>query len=94
MLLTETWLREFGDDANCMNPTPPGYKLFSFPRRHCSAAKRGGGLAFIIKDSLADHCCTTVSFLFSHTSFELAQLTLEQSKQRISFYCVNRPVLF
>lgn len=76
MLLAETRLRESGDGATCVNLTPPGYKLFSFPRCHCSTAEWGGGLAFVIKNSLADHCSTTVSFSFSHISFELAQLIL------------------
>ena len=49
MLLTKMWLCKSGDDAKC-----PGYKFFSlFP---APAAKWGGGLAFIIKDSLCNHC--------------------------------------
>ena len=39
MLLTETWLRESGDDAKCKDLTPSGHKLFSFPRSYCSTAK-------------------------------------------------------
>ena len=66
-------------------------KLFSFPHSHFSTAKWGSGLAFIIKVSLCNHCSTTVSFPFPHTTFELAQVTLGLYKQSISFYSVYRP---
>ena len=56
VLLTDTLLRESGEDAKCRDLTPPGHKLFSFPRSHCSTAKRGGDFAFIVKDSLCDRC--------------------------------------
>ena len=39
ILLTETWLRESGDDAKCRDLTPPAHKLFSFPRSYGSNAK-------------------------------------------------------
>eukprot|EP00745_Piridium_sociabile_P012062 TRINITY_DN18726_c0_g1_i1.p1 TRINITY_DN18726_c0_g1~~TRINITY_DN18726_c0_g1_i1.p1 ORF type:complete len:1158 (-),score=142.61 TRINITY_DN18726_c0_g1_i1:196-3669(-) len=91
MLLTETWLRQSGDEAKCSDLTPPGYTLLSFPRHCNSKIKRGGGLAFIIKDSLADHCSTTTDFPFPHVTFELAQLTLTIHQQRVSFFLVYRP---
>ena len=91
LLLTETWLRQSGDEAKCADLTPPGYRLFSFPRAHSTTIKRGGGLAFLIKNSLAEHCVTTTDFPFSHASFELAQLTLTAQQQRLSFFLIYRP---
>ena len=44
-LLTETWLKEQGDEAQKAEMTPAGYILKSFPRKN----RRGGGLAFLMK---------------------------------------------
>ena len=38
--LTEAWMKTDGDESKCVDLTPPGHKLRSFPR-----ATRGGGLA-------------------------------------------------
>ncbi|KAL8583731.1 hypothetical protein ACOMHN_000352 [Nucella lapillus] len=39
MVLTETWLRESGDESKIADLTPPGYKLFSFPRQLTASIK-------------------------------------------------------
>ena len=89
-LMTETWLRKSGDEAKLSDLTPPGYKLLSFPRQQTSKIKRGGGLAVILKDFLAENCSTTTIFPFDHVSFELAQLTLTIHERRITFFLVYR----
>ena len=48
LLLTETWLKELGDEAQKAEMTPAGYVLKSFPRKN----RRGGGLAFLMKKSM------------------------------------------
>ncbi|KAL8571587.1 hypothetical protein ACOMHN_050969 [Nucella lapillus] len=63
----------------------------SFPRQCTSKVKRGGGLAFITKDSIAEHCTTSTDFTLPHLSFELAKLDLTTYQQRASFYLVYRP---
>ncbi|XP_070208070.1 piggyBac transposable element-derived protein 4-like [Littorina saxatilis] len=68
MFITETWLRESGDESKCADLTPPGYKLFSFPRQVGPTAKRGGGIAVIVKDHLASLGCVTNDFSFPHRS--------------------------
>ena len=39
LFITETWLRCQGDEAKCVDMTPPGYSMKSFPR-----STRGGGV--------------------------------------------------
>ncbi|KAL8594371.1 hypothetical protein ACOMHN_032958 [Nucella lapillus] len=39
MVLTETWLKESGDESKIADLTPPGYKLFSFPRQLTASIK-------------------------------------------------------
>ena len=67
----------------CVDLTPPGYKLQSFPR-----ATRGGGLAVIYRDHFPVTFNTT--FPFTHTSFELVQLQLT-APHHIHFFCLYRP---
>ncbi|KAL8605250.1 hypothetical protein ACOMHN_031191 [Nucella lapillus] len=50
MVLIETWLKESGDESKIADLTPPGYKLFSFPRQLTASIKGGGGIAVIMKD--------------------------------------------
>ena len=66
MLLTETWLRSAGDEAKCEDLTPPGYSLISFPRDTLTSNMRGGGIAFIVKESLKKNA------VFSRPSCELS----------------------
>ena len=87
MLLTETWLRPAGDEAKIADLAPPGYSVLSFPR---SGAK-GGGIAFVIRDSLKPHVATTSSFPVQYTCFETAQLTLTYNKQLTNLFYVYRP---
>ena len=68
-LLTETWLRCQGDDAKCVDVTPPGYTLRSFPPP--THATWGGG-ASLLRNNIMDSAVITSGFSFKHTSFELA----------------------
>lgn len=62
----------------------PGYSMRSFPH-----SARGGGLAFIVKDTIFDPANVAASFLFSHVSIGLAQLTF--TSQRLVYICVYKP---
>ncbi|KAL8562436.1 hypothetical protein ACOMHN_008580 [Nucella lapillus] len=66
--------------------TPGGYSMRSFPRQ----ARRGGGIAFITRNSLFEHATVTTEFPFDHNSFELVQLTLD-GHQRVDLFCLYRP---
>ncbi|KAK7465984.1 hypothetical protein BaRGS_00037471 [Batillaria attramentaria] len=59
LLLTETWLKCQGDEAKCVDMTPPGYTLRSFPR-----ATRGGGVAFLLRNTILDNAVITTTFPF------------------------------
>ncbi|KAL8559702.1 hypothetical protein ACOMHN_002235 [Nucella lapillus] len=85
MFITETWLKPQGDEAACVDVTPGGYSMRSFPRQ----ARRGGGIAFITRNSLFEHA-TVTEFPFDHNSFELVQLTLD-GHHRVNFFCLYRP---
>ena len=63
--------------------TPPGYKLLSFPHATC-----GGGLAAVYRDHFPLSINTT--FPFTHSSFELTELTLT-APENIHFFCLYRP---
>ena len=69
MLLTETWLRPAGDEAKIADLAPPGYSVLSFPRSAGGSGAKGGGIAFVIKDSLKPHVATTSSFTVHRPCF-------------------------
>ncbi|KAL8597301.1 hypothetical protein ACOMHN_056064 [Nucella lapillus] len=77
----ETWLKESGDESKIADLTPPGYKLFSFPRQLTASIKGGGGIAVIMKDCLASHTSINTTLSFTHTSFEVAELLLTVQRQ-------------
>ena len=91
MLLTETWLRPAGDEAKIADLAPPGYSVLSFPRSAGGSGAKGGGIAFVIRDSLKPHVATTSSFPVQHPCFETAQLTLTYNKQLTNLFCIYRP---
>ena len=86
MFLTETWMKTHGDESKCVDLTPPGYKLRSFPR-----ATRGGGLAVICRDHFPLSVNTT--FPFTHSSFELVELTLTAPEHIHFFLPLQTPTL-
>jgi hypothetical protein len=88
LCLTETWLREAGDEAKCRDLAPPGHTTTSFPRFTTTC---GRGLAFVVSDKLLPHCTFTKDFNFSHTTFELAQLSLSLGQSHVHIFCLYRP---
>ena len=88
LCVTETWLRAAGDEAKCRDLAPSGHSTTSFPR---STSTCGGGLAFIVSDRLLPHSAFTSVFPFSHTSFELAHLSLSLGQSHLNVFCLYRP---
>ena len=86
MFITETWLRDTGDEPIIVSLTPNGYKTASFPRQ-----TRGGGIAAIFKNALIPHIALSQSLPFSHPSFEFLQLLLHLSGQHLTLSCLYRP---
>ena len=91
MLLTETWLRPAGDEAKIADLAPPRYSVLSFPRSAGGSGAKGGGIAFVLRDSLEPHVATTSSFPVKHPCFETAQLSLTYNKQLTNLFCIHRP---
>ena len=84
--------------ATCAAPVPryarhdlSGYSVLSFPHSAGGSGAKGGGIAFVIRDSLKPHVATTSSFPVQHPCFETAQLTLTYNKQLTNLFCIDRP---
>ena len=91
MLLTETWLRPAGDEAKIADLAPPGYSVLSFPRSSGGPSVKGGGIAFVLRDSLKPHVSSTSSSPAQHPCFEAARLTLTYNKQLTNFFYIYHP---
>ena len=85
MFITETWLHATGDEGKCVDLTPRGYLMKSFPR-----GSRGGGIAVIYRDSLDPYLVFSTSFPFDHQSFELLHVKFKFQKM-MNFFCLYRP---
>ena len=85
LCLTETWLLPSGDEAKCSDLSSPGYRTLSFPR-----PSRGGGIAFVVADSLAPFLSVTTDFSFPHSLFELSQLTFSLPQRSLHIFCLYR----
>ena len=86
LCLTETWLLPSGDEAKCSDLSSPGYRTLSFP-----CPSHGGGIAFVVADSLAPFLSVTTDFSFPHSSFELSQLTFSLPQRSLHIFCLYRP---
>ena len=84
LLLTETWLKEHGDEAQKAEMTPAGYVLKSFPRKN----RRGGGLAFLMKKSLEKH---VVMKSLAVSTFEAFEACVVYNNVSVTLICLYRP---
>ena len=75
-----TWLR-----LNTRSSPSPALRLGWGGRSNA----KGGGIAFVIRDSLKRHVATTSSFPVQHSCFEIAQLTY--NKQLTNLFCIYCP---
>ena len=84
LCLTETWLKEEGDDVNIGEMTPPGFSFLHRPR----VSGRGGGVALIFRQHLNVRLCKHRPF----NSFENIEVCISRGKQTIRVGCVYRPL--
>ena len=84
LLLTETWLKEQGDEAQKAEMTPAGYVLKSFHRKN----RRGGGLAFLMKKSLEKH---VVMKSLAVSTFEAFEACVVYNNVSVTLICLYRP---
>ena len=83
LLLTETWLKEQGDEARKAEMTPAGHVLKSFPRNN----RRGGGLVFLMKKSLEKHVVIKSLSFSTFEAFEARVVYNSVSVTSICLYC-------
>ena len=85
LILTETWMRQQGDEAITTCMTPAGYHCYSFPR---PCGRGGGGIAFIIRSSLSPF----VSFKsLDYQTFESVEMRLTLKGTATTCVAVYRP---
>ena len=83
-LLTETWLRENGDEAYITTLTPNTYEIFSFPRLN-PTCRSGGSIAILMKKSISKHAkCKR----FDNVSIEGAEVSLTFGKRSTTIVCI------
>ncbi|GFR64446.1 ATP-dependent DNA helicase [Elysia marginata] len=86
MCITESWLREQGDEPIIAAITPPGYTVKSYPRKD----QTGGGIAFIFPSNDSSNYVINTS-TSTHESFEAASANLQSSSFSCHILCVYRP---
>ena len=86
LFLTESWLRQQGDEAKCSDLAPVGYSLCCFPR-----PSRGGGIAVVYSDTLAKCLISTSLFPGHHPSFEAAPISFTHSPNSAFCMCLQAP---
>ena len=84
LVLTETWLRETGDEPIIAECIPPGYAFKQLPR----VGKIGGGLALIHKSSLK---LTSWKPIRSVKSFEAVEATILHRRLTLKVILLYRP---
>ena len=78
--LAESWLRQQGEKAKCSDLAPVVYSVCSFPR-----PSRGGGIAVVYSDTLAN--CLTSTSLFPFTTRLSKPPYLVDSVSPLSAFC-------
>ena len=86
--MTETWLSAQGDEAKTVELAPSGFDVKSFPRQSRS---RGGGIATVYKSTLGSNITFKTNFDFTHTSFEVVQVSITLEHNKLHFFCPYRP---
>ena len=87
LFITETWLKETGDEGKFEELAPAGYLTKSFPR-----PSRGGGIAVVYKRSLAAHVSfSTQGLPFHHPSFEIVHMKFAVPQSTIHVFVIYRP---
>ena len=85
MFITETWLREKGDEPLMKQIEPENYTFKSFPRKD----RDGGGVAAVIRDSYLSKISDIKE---DHKkTFQSAKLSLKFENEIVTFVCLYRP---
>ena len=87
--MTEAWLSAQGDNEKTAELAPSGFGVKSFPRQSRS---RGGGIATVYKSTLGSNITFKTNFDFTHTSFEVVQVSITLQHNTLPFFCLYRPL--
>jgi len=89
--LSETWIKPDTSPSHLAECTPPGYSLISqhrpLPPDYNPKHNLGGGLAFLVKDSL-NHVLTPCS---SFSSFESLAITIKLGHRTLTVFNIYKP---
>jgi hypothetical protein len=84
LCLTETWLKEAGDEPVIGELVPPGY---TFTHRARRTGQRGGGVGLVYRRQFKVQVCKERVF----SSFDIVELCLSRGKQSVHIACIYRP---
>lgn len=83
-IITETWLREKGDEPTIIDMIPPGFSFINSPRK----TGRGGGIAVIYRSNFK---LQRISEKTMMSSFECLALSLTVNRKTTKILCIYRP---
>ena len=86
--MTETWFSAQGEEAKTVELAPSGFDVKSFPRQSRS---RGGVIATVCKSTFGSNITFKRNFDFTHTSFEVVQVSITLQHNTLHFFCLYRP---
>jgi hypothetical protein len=84
LCLTETWLKEAGDEPVIGELVPPSY---TFTHRVRRTGQRGGGVGIVYRRDFKVQVCKERVF----SSFDIVELCLSRGKQSVHIACIYRP---
>ena len=86
VFLTETWLKDVGDEVKLQELVPPGLVIHSCPRK----GRPAGGIEVLYRDTL--HNCVTISSKeHGAESFESCETQVNYIDQSLTVLCLYRP---
>ena len=87
--VTETWLCAQGDEKKTVELAPSGFDVKSFPRQ--SRSSQNGWNCTVYKSTLGCNITFKTNFYFTHTSFEVVQVSITLQHKKTTFFCLYRP---
>ncbi len=81
LFLTETWLKQTGDESTILDMLPNGYKIYHIPR----PSGKGGGVAMIVRKNIHVDSCTPSLEL---PSFEMIEIVITAGSNCLRAVCI------
>ena len=90
LALSETWIVDCDSDAVELDIAPPGYRIYNTCRPGATNHNRGGGLAFVHRESARVNVCRDLMKL-EYNSFEFQVLEFRIGRFNLVFCNLYRP---